>query len=264
MVNSMPPSNIKDSITVSRKRALESPPPLSPSPALEPDIAAPKRSHHEFDYISGLTARERVDRVFSQLSGEHRWTIKDLIYYAATAESSKKYAMTARKQVRDISNAIFDKLEVVDALSRASDHLRDNQILNMAQLFQKELRKSQSLSKFNAKEDTRDLNIPGLVDQTKGLAPGLWHFLQSVIEPGPTKGLDGALLMIFMILAYLNAPRTSNTFHILLGIHLHSMGVKRDTINLLAKLGITVNYQTVINHTNDVAGIAVVSLETLY
>lgn len=274
MLNRMPPSNIENSITVSRKRPRESPPPRSSrSPSPQPDIGAPNKRHEQFDYVGGLTVRERVDRVLSQLYGEHRWTIKDLIYYMATEESPKKYAMTAKKRAKDISKAIFDKPEVVDALSQASTHLRDHYIANLAKSFEKELwalRSQPGFGEFNAEIDPRDLITPGLVDRSKELAPGLWHFLQNIIKsqsagnPEQTKSANSDLFMICMMLAFSNAPRKNNAFPMLLGMHLHSMGVKRRTINLLAGLGITVNYRTVINHTNEVAEIAAVSPGTPY
>jgi hypothetical protein len=55
--------------------------------------------------------------------------IKDLIHYAVTEESEKKYGKSTKKRARDISTAIFDDKEVIDALSHTSNNLRDHQIL---------------------------------------------------------------------------------------------------------------------------------------
>jgi hypothetical protein len=44
--------------------------------------------------------------VLSRLDGEHRWTIKDLIHYAVTEESEKKYGKSTKKRARDISTMI--------------------------------------------------------------------------------------------------------------------------------------------------------------
>jgi hypothetical protein len=255
----MPPSNIEKSSTGPSKRARSSSPNrLSRSPSPQPDIAAPKRIRYQFDYIGGLSGRERVDLVLARLAAEHRWTIKDLIYHMVTEEPQKKYGASTKKRARDISMAIFDEPEVIDVLSRASDHLRDHQSLKMAKVFQKELhtlRLETGLGEFNAEIDPQDLNISGLADRAKELAPGLWRFMQDVIEP-PSAGnhVNGDLFMICMIFAP-KAPSKHNSFHMLLGIHLHSMGVKRRTINLLAGLGITVSYQTIITYTNNVAKI---------
>ena len=112
----------------------------SPSPQLQPDAVPSKKVHHEFNYTRGLSNRERVDLVLSRLEGEHRWTIKDLIHYAVTEEPEKKYGRTAKKRARDVATAIFDDKEVTDALSRASNNLRDRQALDMAKVFQTEFR----------------------------------------------------------------------------------------------------------------------------
>jgi hypothetical protein len=85
--------------------------------------------------------------------------------------------------------------------------------------------------------------------------------MQDVIE-SPSAGVNGDLFLICMMLAHAKAPRKHNSFHMLLGIHLHSMGVKRRTINLLAGFGITVSYQTIIAYTDSLAKIAAVSRET--
>ena len=38
----------------------------------------------EYRYIKGLNHRERVDKILSDLQQEHRWTIKELLYYMVT------------------------------------------------------------------------------------------------------------------------------------------------------------------------------------
>jgi hypothetical protein len=200
--------------------------------------------------------------------GEHRWTIKDLIYHMVMEEAEKSYTASTKKRARDISKAIFDVPEVVNALRDASDHLRDHQILDMANIFEKELRAftgEPGLGEFNAETHPQNLNIPELANRAKELAPGLWHFIQAIIGSSSAdnhksrKGLDGDIFMICMMVARLNAPRKNNAFHILLGIHLHSMGAKRAVIDLLAGLGITVSYQRIIAYSNDIAKIAAVS-----
>jgi len=56
---------------------------------------------------------------------------------------------------------------------------------------------------------------------------------------------EGNMVMVCSILAHARAPRLSNNLPMLLGLHLHSMGVKRRTINVLAGLGITSSYWSV-------------------
>jgi len=156
MASEMPSLDTNYSPTLQRKRALSSPRVSRSQPEIDPS----KKKRHEFDYIRGLSNRERVDLVLSRLDGEHRWTIKDLIHYAVTEESEKKYGKSTKKRARDISTAIFDDKEVIDALSRASNDLRDHQILNMAKVFQtefSELRAEPGLGKFNAEIEPQNL-----------------------------------------------------------------------------------------------------------
>ena len=56
---------------------------------------------------------------------------------------------------------------------------------------------------------------------------------------------QGSMVMICSILAHACAPILFNNLPMLLGLHLHSMGVKRRTINVLAGLGITSSYKSV-------------------
>ena len=138
----------------------------------------------------------------------------------------------------------------------------------VANMFQTELRAlgvELGLGEFKADIEPHSLNISGLASRAKELAPGLWHFMQDVIRSSSAddsnvkKGIDSHLFMICMILAHLKAPSKNGSFHTMLGIHLHSMGVKRRAIDLLASLGITVTYPTIIRHSNTIANIAAVS-----
>jgi hypothetical protein len=260
MANKMPASDIEESSALPRKRARRSSPlGVSHSPSPQPAIAPSKGRHRQFNYIRGLSNRERVDLVLARLDDEHRWTIKDLIYYMVTEESEKKYGKSTKKRARDISTAIFDDKAVINALSRASNHLRDHQILDMAKVFQTELRAlcaEPGLGEFKAEIEPHNLNISGLASRAKELAPGLWHFMQDVIRSSSAdddkgeKGIDSDLFMICMMLAHLKAPWKNGSFHTILGIHLHSMGVKRRVIDLLASLGVTVTYPTILTHSN--------------
>jgi len=267
MASEMPSLDTNYSPTLQRKRARSSPR-VSRSLSPQPEIDPSKKKRHEFDYIRGLSNRERVDLVLSRLDGEHRWTIKDLIHYAVTEESEKKYGKSTKKRARDIPTAIFDDKEVIDALSRASNDLRDHQILNMAKVFQtefSELRAEPGLGEFNAEIEPQNLNISGLARRSKELAPGLWQFLQDVIKSSSAnddqekRGIDGDLFMICMMLAHLKAPRKNGSFHSMLGIHLHSMGVKRRVMDLLASLGVTVSYASALKYSNNIGKIAAVS-----
>ena len=73
----------------------------------------------------------------------------------------------------------------------------------------------------------------------------------------------GSILIICSILAYDHAPIKASNFSILLGLHLHLIGVKRRTINILAGLGITPSYKTINTQHRQLAEIKKV-LDLLY
>ena len=70
---------------------------------------------------------------------------------------------------------------------------------------------------------------------------------------------QGSIVMICSILAHARAPVKSSNFPTLLGLHLHSMGVKRRTLNVLAGLGITPSYKTINSRRGQLAEIGKVS-----
>ena len=71
----------------SRKRARRSrKPPGSSLPSLPIRPVASMGQNQEQRYIGGLSDRERVDKILSDLHTTHRWTIKHLLYNMVTQE----------------------------------------------------------------------------------------------------------------------------------------------------------------------------------
>ena len=106
MTNNMLALNMEESSAPPRKRARRDPSvPRLPSP--QPDIEPPKGRHHEFDYIGGLSNRERVDLVLARLSDEYRWSIKDLIHDMVTEEPEKKYGRSTKKRYLMIKRSLM-------------------------------------------------------------------------------------------------------------------------------------------------------------
>jgi hypothetical protein len=265
----MPTQNLEKSAPVAKKRARRSSTPPRSRSASPRHYIAPSRVYRaRFPYIGQLSDRERVDQILAKMQAEHRWSIKDLLYHIVMEEPEKKWATSRKRRIDDLSKAIFDQPEVTTALFQATPQFRDQDMTTFTKIYRTELRELCSRSgfgKFDAEIDPKDIDIPHLVEQAKEAAPGLWSFLKTLVETGPTGGrlfanLDGALLMICIVLAHYSSPYNSNNFHMLLGMHLHSMGVKRRSINLLAGLGVTSNYQTILSHMNSVARIGEVRL----
>lgn len=59
------------------------------------------------------------------------------------------------------------------------------------------------------------------------------------------------MFMICSILASAFAPRTCNKFPVLLGLHLHLIGVKRRILDLLYGLGVIANYMTIMRRRDE-------------
>lgn len=107
------------------------------------------------------------------------------------------------------------------------------------------------LGKFESEKEVDELDIPALTERVQKAAPELWTLLASLMEPPRATSnrdagtLKGSTVMICSILAYGRTPRKCNNLPMLLGLHLHSMGVKRRTINVLAGLGVTSSYRAI-------------------
>ena len=110
----------------SRKRARRSRKPLGSSlPSLPIRPVASMGQNQEQRYIGGLSDRERVDKILSDLHTTHRWTIKHLLYNMVTQEPllGTKWGATTTKRAKDISMAVFEKPDVINALSHATNHV---------------------------------------------------------------------------------------------------------------------------------------------
>ena len=101
---------------------------------------------------------------------------------------------------------------------------------------------------FESKKDINELNIPALTEQVQKAAPELWKLLAGLMKPQCFSHCDiltrykGSMVMICSILAHAHAFINCNNLLMLLELHLHSMRVKQQTINVLAGLGVTSIY----------------------
>ncbi len=182
--------------------------------------------------------------VLHELNEKHRWSIKDLIYHMVTAKPTKKYGMSCLARAKALSDGIYQQKDVVEQLARASRDIRTMGDSALVDRIHAELRSVSKpdvgLGEFNPETDIAKS------------APELWQLLGASMEPQDSRSHrdtfaehQGSIVMICSILAHARAPRTSNNLPMLLGLHLHSMGVKRRTISVLAGLGITSSYRTV-------------------
>jgi hypothetical protein len=266
----MPSPKSPNSTCLSRKRARQSP------TSGQADTNSPMRKRRVLNpdkptkYIGGLSRRERVDMVLSELNDKHRWSIKDLIYHLVTAEPTKKYGMKCSARAKSLSDAIYKEEEVVEQLSRASKDIRTTGNAELVARLRAELhavgKPDVGLGEFESEKDIHELDIPALAVRVQKAAPELWGLLAGLMEQQHTSRRDtlteyqGSMVMICTILAHARAPRKCNNLPILLGLHLHLMGVKWHTLSMLARLSITSNYSTIINKRGELANIGEVPL----
>jgi hypothetical protein len=206
-------------------------------------------------YVRGLSKRERVDMVLHELFEKHRWSIKDLIYHLVTAKPEKRYGMKCSARAKTLSDAIYKQEEVVNRLSRASKDIQKVGNTELTNRLRAELqavsKPNIGLGKFESEKEVDELDIPALTERVQKAAPEPWTLLASLMEPPRATSnrdagtLKGSTVMICSILAYGRTPRKCNNLPMLLGLHLHSMGVKRRTINVLAGLGVTSSYRAI-------------------
>jgi hypothetical protein len=208
--------------------------------------------------------------VLHELFEKHRWSIKDLMYHMVTAEPIKKNGVSCLVRAKALSDGIYQQEEVVKQLSRASQDIHTVGNLALVDRIRAELRSvsktNVGLGEFDPEIDITTLDIPALAQRVQTAAPELWQLLGAVMEPQDARSrrntiteYEGNMVMICSILAHARAPRLSNNLPMLLGLHLHSMGVKRHTINVLAGLGITSSYWSVNAQRGELADIGKVT-----
>lgn len=237
---------------MSRKRACQSPPPITNNARTLPRMYTTNSSGN---YIPGLSDRQRVDMVLQQLHEQHRWSLKSFIYHLVTAHTVEKNAISTENRTRKLFEAIYEQEEVMAKLCKipgSIDLLKHSQLVARIRNELSQFKKDEvGLGQFVSEQMVDQLRIPDMASRVQSAAPNLWALLVGIMTQRHPSSRDtseeyqGNIFMICMILASAFAPRTCDKFLILIGLHLHSMGVKRRTINLLHGLGVTSHYATI-------------------
>jgi len=173
-----------------------------------------------------------------------------------TAKPIKKNGVSCLVRAKALSAGLYQQEEVVEQLSRASQDIRTVGNSALVDRIRTELRSVSKpdvgLGEFDPEADIAKLDIPALAERIQKAAPELWQLLGALMQPQSARShrdtlveYQGSMVMICSILAHARTPILSNNLLMLLGLHLHSMGVKRRTINVLAGLGITLSYKSV-------------------
>ena len=242
------PTSMAESTKTSRRN------PTSPQDEISANESRPdSQPKASSEYVKGLDSRERVDMVLGDIYKKHRWTIKDLLFHMVTAEPTKKWAKSTLARSVTLSDAIYKQPDVTAKLSRASSNIHTFGNTALANRIRAELsslsKPEAGLGSFDPEMDIADLDISSLIERLRETAPELWQLLCATMKPqdprsprDPAVANRGEILMISSILAHARTPIISNNLQSLIGIHLHSLGLQRRSLSVLAGFGITTSY----------------------
>src|SRR4051812_13540643 len=176
----MPSSESRNSTSTSTRRARG-------SPATRTKTRPANKPTKSLQYVRGLSTRERVDMVLHELNDKHRWSIKDLVYHMVTAKPNKKNGVSCLVRAKALSDAIYQREEVVEQLSRASQDIRTVGNSALVDRIRAELRSMSKpdvgLGEFDPEADIAKLDIPALAERIQRAAPELWQLLGVLMEP---------------------------------------------------------------------------------
>jgi hypothetical protein len=199
--------------------------------------------------------------ILQQIHEQHRWGLKSFIYHLVTAQPVEKHAWSAEYRARKLFEAVHEQEEVVAELHKIPENVESMRLSQLVTHVRSELsqfdKPEVGLGQFMAEESVDQLDIPRMASRVQAAAPQLWALLVSIMTQqhpsarNTSQEYQGSIFMICSILASTFAPRTYDKFPVLLGLHLHSMGVKRRTINLLYGLGIVSNYMTIMRRRDE-------------
>ncbi|KAH0542723.1 hypothetical protein FGG08_002862, partial [Glutinoglossum americanum] len=132
---------------------------------------------------------------------------------------------------------------LIDALDLGNNELRDEI---------RSLGDHEHFGRFTVDGDTgfESLNMAELVDVLQTRAPLMLQLLQgttkSIYQQRERQNDFGPrFVLILAILCFSQRRNSASNFQTILGLYLHSKGVKRRQLDLLTQLGVTVSYQSI-------------------
>jgi hypothetical protein len=254
----MPSSKSPNSPSARKRHARRAP----TTPHL-PALRRVQQPQKQTEYISGMKKGDRVYHVLKDLRDKHRWSLKDFILHLVTEESTIKGSHTCAMHTKNLSSAIYQQEAVAKQLSKVSGDIWTTTNSQQVSRIRSELGKvgkpEVGLGKFDPDQDVGALDIPALARRIQKAAPELFKLLADLMVQQHSSGhitstdSHGSLVMVCSILARAYAPRNCNNFPVLLGLHLHSMGVKRRTLEVLSGLGVSASYWEINKQSGNVA-----------
>jgi hypothetical protein len=258
----------RQNFTQRRQTAKQRASPLSPSPR------PAERTQNDLcgGYIRCSSKRERIDRIIKYLEVRHGWSIKDVIRAYVTEHPVKKGGHTTAQRAKNLSNWIYGQPEVVEQLQDIPSGFREAENNSLVQRLRLELNKLEdqssgkgALGRFDSNMPVDQINLDSIAQQVQEAVPELWALLSKLVtakkDSGRNPSADNSpLVMIIAIMTYTRAPILCNRLQSLLGVYLHSAGVKRRVLSVLNGLGITTSYTTTQAHREKLAEVGKVSI----
>ncbi len=236
---------------------LISSPPRFSSPTPPPQ---PPRSINTARRRSPLSDAEKLDKVFECLRTDVYWSISDFLRALVAAQGpvnirrKTAFAAAAYKDA-EVLGLYFDdegqpwngvRHSVIQALDLGRKELRKEvlQLGDTAPFTKRPTDQGGSYEALDMRQviDTSQKEAPVLLQILRGImAPELRRLYQRQTEP------FARLVAILSILCFSQRQNTSTGFQTLLGLYLHSKGVKRRQLELLGQFGLSVSYHTILN-----------------
>lgn len=207
-----------------------------------------------------MGAGDRVNHILKLLRDQHRWSLKDFILALVTQPSTIDNTHSPLALAKKLASAIYHQEEVTNQLARVSSDMWDIPSGHQVARIRSELEKTAAigLGKFDPDFEAGQMDIYNLAGRIQNAAPELSSLLLRIMERKyklPLKDQEededvpvdpsGPLVMVCAIMARSYTPRKCNNLPVIIGLHLHSMGVKRRTLEVLNGLGVTASYWVV-------------------
>ena len=202
-------------------------------------------------YRTRQTPMEKLDKVFAFLRDEFRWSLPDLIRTLCEQDDPKN----RQRQTGYIQTAYSSEIIDLCASHPRSSELQLREMLldsvewGIPEYRQEvaELERSAGFGKCAVSVTDID-TLDGLLDTARENAPrliGVFEDITSQSRRSSDRSFSSRYIIILAILYYTHSQRCNNV-QTLLGLYLHSNGVHRRVVALLARCGISVSYDTVI------------------
>jgi hypothetical protein len=203
-------------------------------------------------YRERLTPAEKLKKASDYLRNELNLSPAEYIrlLFSQTDKSSKvrqkhfiEAAYTSPEIIQYLQAHPAARVEALNALEWGIPELRKD----IARLAESEL-----FGEYRASDkDITSIENAALSATTADQAPHISHLLHAISEPPRSPGSlsrSSHIIMILAILCYSFRPRGGINLPTLIGLYLHSKGVKRVVIELLHRFGVTVSYDAIMSN----------------